>query len=136
MVVVGLIVGFSFTSPLGDVLLGVLLMVMFGYAFSWVFAWVGLISSSPESANAFGFIAIFPLTFVSSAFVPPESMPGAIQWFAEINPFSTVVDALRALWIDGPAGNDVWAAFAWAIGITVVFAVITANRYRSAVLAR
>ncbi|HEX5956251.1 MAG TPA: ABC transporter permease, partial [Solirubrobacterales bacterium] len=129
MVVVGLIVGFSFSSPVGDVLLGVLLMVMFGYAFSWVFAWVGLISSSPETANAFGFIAIFPLTFVSSAFVPPDSMPAAIEWFAEVNPFSTVVDALRALWIDGPAGNDVWAAFAWSIGIALVFAVITARQY-------
>ena len=136
MVVVGLIVGFSFTSPVGDVLLGVLLMVMFGYAFSWVFAWVGLISSSPETANAFGFIAIFPLTFVSSAFVPPDSMPAAIEWFAEVNPFSTVVDALRALWIDGPAGNDVWAAFAWSIGIALVFAVITARQYSRAVLSR
>jgi ABC transporter DrrB family efflux protein len=136
MVVVGLIVGFSFSEPLGDVLLGVLLMVMFGYAFSWVFAWVGLISSSPESANAFGFTAIFPLTFVSSAFVPPDSMPAAIEWFAEINPFSTVVDALRALWIGGPAGNDVWAAFAWSIGITIVFALISTHRYRRAVLSR
>jgi ABC transporter DrrB family efflux protein len=136
MVVVGLIVGFSFTSPVGDVLLGVLLMVMFGYAFSWVFAWVGLISSSPETANAFGFIAIFPLTFVSSAFVPPDSMPAAIEWFAEVNPFSTVVDALRALWIDGPAGNDVWAAFAWSVGIALVFAVITARTYGRAVLSR
>jgi ABC transporter DrrB family efflux protein len=136
MVVVGLIVGFSFSEPLGDVLLGVLLMVMFGYAFSWVFAWVGLISSSPESANAFGFTAIFPLTFVSSAFVPPDSMPAAIEWFAEINPFSTVVDALRSLWIGGPAGNDVWAAFAWSIGITIVFALISTHRYRRAVLSR
>jgi len=136
MVVVGLIVGFSFTEPLGEVLLGVLLMICFGYAFSWVFAWVGLVSSSPESANAFGFTAIFPLTFVSSAFVPPETMPAAIQWFADINPFSTVVDALRSLWVGGPAGNDVWAAFAWSIGIAVVFATITAHRYRRAVLAR
>jgi ABC transporter DrrB family efflux protein len=136
MVVVGLIVGFSFSEPLAEVLLGVLLMLMFGYAFSWVFAWVGLISSSPESANAFGFIAIFPLTFVSSAFVPPDSMPAGIEWFAEINPFSTVVDALRSLWIGGPAGNDVWAAFAWSIGIALVFAVITARTYRRAVLSR
>jgi ABC transporter DrrB family efflux protein len=136
MVVVGLIVGFSFSEPVGEVLLGVLLMVMFGYAFSWVFAWVGLISKSPESANAFGFTAIFPLTFVSSAFVPPESMPAAIEWFAEINPFSTVVDALRALWIGGPAGNDVWAAFAWSIGIAIVFALISTHRYRRAVLSR
>ena len=134
MVVVGLIVGFSFSEPIGEVVLGILLMLCFGYAFSWLFAWVGLIASSPESANAFGFIAIFPLTFVSSAFVPPESMPDAIQWLADVNPFTTVVDALRALWVGGPAGNDVWAAFAWAIGITAVFSVLAARRYRKAVL--
>jgi ABC transporter DrrB family efflux protein len=134
MVVVGLIVGFSFSEPVGEVLLGILLMLAFGYAFSWVFAFVGLIASSPETANAFGFIAIFPLTFVSSAFVPPETMPDAIQWVADINPFTTVVDALRALWIGGPAGNDVWASFAWSLGITAVFSVLAARRYRHAVL--
>jgi ABC transporter DrrB family efflux protein len=134
MVIVGLIVGFSFSAPLGDVLLGILLMVVFGYAFSWVFAWIGLIASSPEAANGYGFTVIFPLTFVSSAFAPPELMPDAIEWVADVNPFSTVVDALRALWLGGPAGNDVWAAFAWSIGITAVFSVLAANRYRRAVL--
>lgn len=136
MVVVGLIVGFSFSEPVGEVLLGVLLMICFGYAFSWVFAWVGVVAKSPESANTFGFTAIFPLTFVSSAFVPPDTMPGVIEWFAEINPFSTVVDALRALWVGGPAGNDVWAAFAWSVGIAVVFAALAARSYRRAVLTR
>jgi ABC-2 type transport system permease protein/oleandomycin transport system permease protein len=115
-------------------MLGVALMVAFGHAFSWVFAYVGLISSSPEAANAFGFTAIFPLTFISSAFAPPDSMPAAIEWFAEANPFSTVVDALRALWLGTPAGHDVWAAFAWSVGITVVFGVLAARRYRRAVL--
>ena len=71
---------------------------MIGYAFSWVFAYIGLISSSPEAANAFGFMFIFPLTFISSAFVPPESMPAVLETFAEVNPFTTFVDALRALW--------------------------------------
>lgn len=134
MVAVGLLVGFSFASPLPEVLLGVLLMIVFGYAFSWVFVSVGLASSSPETANAFGFTAIFPLTFISSAFAPPESMPAAIRWIAEANPFSTVVDALRALWLDGPAGSDVWAAFAWSIGIAVVFALLSVRQYRRAVL--
>jgi ABC-type multidrug transport system permease subunit len=76
---------------------------------------------------------IFPLTFASSAFVPPESMPSAIETFAEINPFSTVVDALRALWVDAPHGNDVWAAVAWCVGLIVVFAGLSVCRYRRAV---
>jgi ABC transporter DrrB family efflux protein len=134
MVGVGLLVGFTFSSALPDVLLGVLLMLVFGYAFSWVFVWVGLTAGSPESANAFGFTVIFPLTFISSAFAPPEEMPAVIQAIAEANPFSTVVDALRALWLDGPAGNDVWAAFAWSIGIAAFFAVLSTRTYRRAVL--
>jgi ABC transporter DrrB family efflux protein len=135
MVVVGLIVGFSFSEPVGEVLLGVLLMVMFGYAFSWVFAYVGLTASSPEAAQSLGFIAIFPLTFASSAFVPPESMPDWLQAFAEANPFTTVVDAMRALWVSGPANNDIWAAVAWSVGLIVVFAPLSVRRYRRAVSA-
>ena len=82
---------------------GFALLLLFGYAFSWIFAFVALSSSSAEGAQALGFMLIFPLTFASSAFVPPESMPAAIEWFAEINPFSTIVDATRALFVDAPA---------------------------------
>ena len=86
-------------------------MMMLGYAFSWVFAYIGMVSSTPEAANAIGFMTIFPLTFISSAFVPVESMPAALQAFAEVNPFTTVVDAMRHLWQGAPANTDVWVAF-------------------------
>ena len=72
------------------------LLLLFGYAFSWVFALLGLLVTSPESANSVGFIAVFPLTFISSAFVPVDSMPAVLQAFAEVNPFTIVVDAMRA----------------------------------------
>ncbi|HEY8466593.1 MAG TPA: ABC transporter permease, partial [Solirubrobacterales bacterium] len=98
LVTVGLIVGFGFNNSIGEVLLGFLLIMLLGYAFSWVFAYIGLVASSPEAANSFGFLAIFPLTFLSSAFVPPDTMPAALEAFAEVNPFTTVVDALRSLW--------------------------------------
>ena len=75
---------------------------------------------------------MFPLTFISSAFVPVESMPGALQWFAEINPFTIVVDAMRALWLGAPAGNSVWGAFAWSAAIFVIFAPLAVRRYRTA----
>jgi ABC transporter DrrB family efflux protein len=134
MIVVGLIVGFSFSSSPPEVVGGILLAVLIGYAFSWVFAFIGLNVSSPESANAFGFILIFPLTFVSSAFVPPETMPDWLQTFAaDINPFSTMVDAMRALFVDGPHGNDVWGAVAWCVGLIAVFGTLAVNRYRRAV---
>jgi len=135
MIVAGLIVGFNFSSSPPEVVAGLGLMLLIGYAFSWVFAWIGLIVSSPESANAFGFIAIFPLTFASSAFVPPETMPEWLQWFAtDVNPFSTMVDAARALFVDQPAGNDVWGALAWCLGLIAVFSVLAVRRYRQVAL--
>ena len=135
MVGVGLIVGFSFSSSPIEVIAGFALCILFGYAFSWIFAFVALSTSSAEGAQALGFMLIFPLTFASSAFVPPESMPSWLEAFAEANPFSTVVDALRALWVDAPHNNDVWAAVAWCIGLIVVFAGLAVYRYRRAVSA-
>jgi len=133
VLITGLIVGFGFNASLGSVLLGFLLIMLVGYAFSWVFAYIGLIANSPESANAFGFMTIFPLTFVSSAFVPPDTMPAALEAFAEANPFSTMVDAMRSLWQGTPANSDVWMAFLWTFAITAVFALLATARYRRAV---
>jgi len=132
LLVTGLIIGFSFHASAGEIVAGIGLLLLFGYAFSWVFALLGLLVSSPESANSVGFIAVFPLTFISSAFVPVESMPGALQWFAEINPFTIEVDALRALWLGAPAGNSVWGAVVWSLVILVVFAPLAVARYRRA----
>jgi ABC-2 type transport system permease protein/oleandomycin transport system permease protein len=128
----GLIIGFSFHASALHVLAGLGLLVLFGYAFSWVFALLGLLVSSPESANSLGFIAVFPLTFISSAFVPVQSMPAALRWFAEVNPFTIVVDAMRALWVGAPAGNSVWGAFVWALVIIAIFAPLAVARYRRA----
>ena len=125
MLVVGVIIGFGFESTFLDVVGGILLLLLFGYAFSWVFAFIGLTSSSPEAAQSLGFILIFPLTFVSSAFVPPATMPASLQWFAEWNPISITVNAIRALLIGDPAGNSVWGAVLWALGIAAVFAVLS-----------
>ena len=133
MVVVGLLVGFNFSSSPLEVIAGFGLLLLFGYAFSWVFAFVALISKSPEGAQTLGFLLIFPLTFASSAFVPPESMPAAVEAFAKANPFSTIVDATRALFVDAPAGNDVWAALLWCLGLIAVFSTLAVHRYRRAV---
>jgi len=134
MLVVGVIIGFGFESPFLHVVAGILLLLLFGYAFSWVFAFIGLTSSSPEAAQSLGFILIFPLTFISSAFVPPATMPAALQWFAEWNPFSITVNAIRALFIGDPAGNTVWGAIAWSLGIAAVFAFLAVAKYKRAVV--
>jgi ABC transporter DrrB family efflux protein len=135
MTAVGLIVGFSFDANIVEIVGGILLMLLFGYAFSWIFAFLGLSASSAESAQSLGFVVIFPLTFASSAFVPTDSMPSWLQTFADVNPFTTTVDAMRALWIGDPAGNDVWGAVAWSIGLIAVFAPLSVARYRRAVSA-
>jgi ABC transporter DrrB family efflux protein len=132
LTVTGLIIGFSFHASFLEILAGVGLLLLFGYAFSWVFALLGLLVSSPEAANSVGFIAVFPLTFISSAFVPTESMPGALRWFAEVNPFTMLVDAMRALWVGAPAGNSIWGAVAWSVVIIAVFAPLAVSRYRAA----
>jgi len=136
LVVTGLIIGFSFDAGVVEILGGIGLLLLFGYAFSWVFALFGLLVSSPEAAQSLGFIAVFPLTFISSAFVPVESMPSVLEWFAQVNPFTLTVDAIRALWLDAPAGNAVWGAFAWTLGIIAVFAPLAVARYRRTATAR
>jgi ABC transporter DrrB family efflux protein len=134
MLIVGVIAGFSFDAPITHILLGIVLLLCFGYAFSWVFAFIGLSTSSPESSQSLGFIILFPLSFISSAFVPVDSMPAVLQAFAEVNPFTIVVDAMRALFLGIPAGNNVWGAFAWSFGIAVVFAYLSVARYKRAVV--
>src|SRR5947209_16296471 len=75
LLITGVIIGFRFHSSVGEAIGGIALLLLFGYAFSWFFALVGLLVRSPEAANSAGFIAVFPLTFISSAFVPPATMP-------------------------------------------------------------
>jgi ABC transporter DrrB family efflux protein len=134
MLGVGLAVGFRFATSVPDVIGGIALLLLIGYAFSWVFAFLGLTASSPEASNAYGFIILFPLTFVSSAFVPVESMPSWLEPIARNNPFTTMVNAARSLFVGVEAGNAVWAAIAWCIGIIAVFSVLAVWRYRRAVL--
>jgi len=133
MIVVGLLVGFSFDAPVTHVVAGIGLVLLFGYAFSWVFAFIGLASSSPEASQSIGFILIFPLTFVSSAFVPVDTMPEALQKFAEVNPVTVVVNAIRALFLGAPAGNAIWGAVAWSLAIAAFFGVLSVARYKRAV---
>lgn len=130
MVGVGLIIGFRFGTSAPQVLAGIGILLLFGYAFSWIFALMGLSASSAESAGSVGFLVVFPLTFVSSAFVPVDSMPAILQVFARINPFTIVVDATRALFLGTPAGDSIWGALAWSIGLIAVFAPVAVARYR------
>jgi ABC transporter DrrB family efflux protein len=128
---VGFLAGFNFIgATVGEVVLGIVLLLLLGYAFSWIFALVGLFSSTPETANSIGFTAIFPLTFASSIFVPAETMPDGLRQFAEANPFTTIADAVRSLWLDTPANTDIWMAFIWCFVLIAIFAPLAVARYR------
>ena len=133
MLICGFIVGFNFSSTAAKIAGGVGLILLFGYAMSWVYCFFGLIASSPESASAMITIVIFPLTFVSSAYVPTDSMPKVLQAIANANPITTVIDALRSLWLGTPAGTDVYFGVLWCVGIAAVFSVLATNRYRRTV---
>jgi ABC transporter DrrB family efflux protein len=132
LVITGLLIGFSFHTSVWEAIAGLGLLLLFGYAFSWVFAFLGMLVSTPEAANSVGFIAVFPLTFISSAFVPVQSMPEPLRAFAEVNPFTITVNAMRSLWLGAPAHNNVWGAIVWAVAIIAVFAPLAVARYRSA----
>ena len=105
------------------------LMFLFGYAFSWIQALIGLSVGSVEAANSAGFIWMFPLTFVSSAFVDPANMTSWLQPIAEHNPFTILTNACRALYNGYDPGNDAWIALAWAVGITIVFAFLATRKF-------
>jgi ABC transporter DrrB family efflux protein len=132
LLVTGVIIGFAFQTSALQAIAGVALLLLFGYAFSWFFAFVGLLTSTPESANSVAFIAVFPLTFISSAFVPVASMPSALRAFANVNPFTIVVDAMRHLWLGAPAHNSVWGAVVWSFVIIALFSPLAVARYRRA----
>jgi ABC-2 type transport system permease protein len=132
LVITGVIIGFAFNAPVLHIVGGFALLLLVGYAFSWVFALVGLVATTPESANSIGFLAIFPLTFISSAFVPTSSMASPLKEFANVNPFTIIVNAMRSLWIGTPADNYVWGAVVWALVILAVFAPLAVARYRRA----
>jgi ABC transporter DrrB family efflux protein len=133
LIVTGLLIGFVFHTSVLEALAGFGLLLLFGYAFSWVFAFLGMLVSSAEAANSVGFIVVFPLTFISSAFVPVQSMPEPLRAFAEVNPFTIVVDAMRTLWLGVPARNNVWEAVVWSLVIIAIFAPLAVARYRRSV---
>ena len=132
LLITGVIIGFTFHTSFLEAVAGIGLLLLFGYAFSWFLAFIGLLVSSPESVNSVGFISVFPLTFISSAFVPVASMPDGLRQFAEVNPFTIIVDAMRHLWLGAPAGNSVWGAVVWSFVIVAVFAPLAVARYRRA----
>ncbi len=133
MTVVGYLVGFRFEGSLFQAVAALALAVLFGFAFSWISAWIGLTVKDVETAQAAGFIWVFPLTFASSAFVPTSTMPGWLQGFADINPVTVAVNTLRSLTFGQSPTPDLWWMLAWIAAILAVFVPLAVRQYRSAV---
>ncbi len=126
---VGLLVGFR---PEGNVLswfAAAAILLLTSFAFSWISATIGLLVHSVEAAQSAGFIWLFPLTFASSAFVPTQSMPGWLRVFAEHQPVSLIVNAVRGLLLNNPDFTTIWQALAWCAGILIVFIPVAVWAY-------
>ncbi len=127
---VGILVGFRPTGSVVATLVAFALLVLTSFAFSWIGVVIALSMKTVEAVQSAGFIWLFPLTFASSAFVPTDSMPGWLQAFAENQPFTIVVNAIRALFLDMPVGNLVWLTILWMGGILAVMIPLATRQYR------
>ncbi|MTE20762.1 ABC transporter permease [Streptomyces sp. TRM43335] len=142
LAVVALIVGWRAHEGVLRTLAGFGLLLLLGYAFTWIGALIGLSVRTPEAATSGGLIWLFPLTFVSIAFVPSQNMPSFLQHVAEWNPFSATVLATRELFGNLPANypvpdawpmrNPVLASLLWSVLIIVAFRTLAVRKYRSA----
>ena len=129
---VGYLVGFSFQNGFWPAVGMVVLSIVFGVAICCIAAFTGLAIGDEESVQAFGLIWLFPFTFLSSAFVPIDTMPGWLQAFANNQPVTYVVDTMRALALGGPVAASLWKSIAWLAGIFIVFLPLAVRAYRRA----
>ncbi|GMR02677.1 MAG: ABC transporter permease [Acidimicrobiia bacterium] len=130
MLVVGFLIGFRFHAGLLPAFGAIALAVIVGYSAAWVMAAIGLVAKTPEAAQAASFVLMFPFVFASSAFVPVETMPGWLQVFAENQPVTKFVDALRALILGGPTATPVFQALTWLVVILAIFIPLSVRQYR------
>lgn len=139
MMTTGLVVGWRIRSSFFEATLGVVLLLGFAYALSWMMAFLGMTVRSPEVINNVSFLVLFPLTFISNAFVPSETLPPVLQTIAEYNPVTALVQAARELFGNVPPGTpvgDTWmqqnavaATLLWIVLLLVIFVPLSIRRY-------
>lgn len=127
---VGYAIGFRFHAGTAAALAAMGLALGVGVAFSWIFALLGLVVRDAESAGIGGLLAVIPLIFTSSTFVPIATFPGWLEAFACVNPITITVDAIRVLTLGGPTATHVWQAVAWIGGLLLVVVPLAVIRYR------
>jgi ABC-2 type transport system permease protein len=135
----GLFVGWRVQTGIPELLAGVALLLLFAFAMSWLGIWMGLNVPTVEVAQQVIFTVLFPLTFISNVFVPPQTLPDWLQPIAEWNPTSTLTGSLRELWGNPnpfatgsfPSENPILVTMAWVVFFIVVFGPLGVRRYRS-----
>jgi ABC transporter DrrB family efflux protein len=132
LLAVGYAVGFRFHNGVVPAVIMMILGVVFGVTICTISAYVGLAIKDEESVGSFGLVWLFPLTFVSAAFVPVQSMPGWLQAFAKNQPVSIVIDEMRALALGGPLTTHAWQSALWLAGILAFFVPLAVRTYRRA----
>ncbi|MFJ3387002.1 MULTISPECIES: ABC transporter permease [unclassified Lysinibacillus] len=125
----GYIMGYRPEGGLGHVVLAGLLVIVCAWAISWIFAFFGVIARTASSVQGISMLVLFPLTFLSNAFVPAETLPNFLQWFVKINPISHLVTAVRELTNSGAIGWDLSASLIGAAIVVIIFAPLTVRAY-------
>ncbi|WP_432535111.1 ABC transporter permease [Kineococcus arenarius] len=141
MSLTGLVIGWRIRTSFLDAVVGFALLLLFAYALSWVMGLLGLLIRTPEAFNNLTFLTIFPLTFITNAFVPLETFPGPLQTIAQWNPVSTLVQAARERFGNVPPGTELgtWSlqnselyTLLWIVVILAVFVPLATRQYRRA----
>jgi ABC transporter DrrB family efflux protein len=130
MLIVGILVGFRPEAGIAGWAGAIGLLLLLSFSFSWIGATVALLLRSTEAVQSAGFIWLFPLTFASSAFVMTNNMPGVLKSFANHQPITQIIDAVRGFLLDQQVGSHGWQALAWCVGILVIFIPLSVSLYR------
>jgi ABC-2 type transport system permease protein/oleandomycin transport system permease protein len=130
MLLVGILVGFRPEAGLAGWVAAIGLLLLLSFSFSWIGATIALLLRSTEAVQSAGFIWLFPLTFASSAFVMTDNMPGPLKAFADNQPMTHVMDAVRGFLLGRPVGSHGWLALAWCVGILAIFIPLSVSLYR------
>jgi daunorubicin/doxorubicin transport system permease protein len=129
IVVLGVILGFDPEAGIGGIVAALALVVVFAFGLSWVFTTLGLVMRSPNAVMNTGFMAIFPLTFLSNVFVEPSTLPAVLEWFVNVNPISILADASRGLMAGNADATDILISLGVAAALTAVFLPLTTRLY-------
>ncbi len=126
---VGIIMGLRPEGGPAAVVLAGLLVIVVAWAISWIFAYFGVVARTASSVSGIANLVLFPLTFLSNAFVPVDTLPSWLRWFTEVNPISHLITAVRELVNHGAVTGDLWISLLGAAVVVAVFAPLTVRTY-------